>query len=134
MGIAEKKAMREFTERYEKESLDKLKKASGNSSITVEFNFDEKLEAPAIAIANNNFNGDFVDGVVLFCEDADYREELAKISKYHVTIIPEVEQATHGIYGTLKIDGEKLNVTMDGLRKLDNGATVYVSEALQKLF
>lgn len=134
MGVEEKKAMRDLTEQFEKEGLTSIKTATGNNGLTVEFNFDPNLKSGEIRVASENLNSDFVNGMKLVCQDADYLEEIAKISKMRFSVVPKLENKSNGIFGSVTCDAGTMVISIDGCHSLGGGETYSVRDALKKCF
>ena len=134
MGIEEKKALRELTDKFMVGGLAAIKSKTGNAKVKAEITADDDVKAPELKNAGTNLNDDFANGMNLILEDDDYREEIAKISNYKINICDELKDKTNGIYGLFKVDGTTMSITIDGRHSLNGGLTYAVRDALKKLF
>lgn len=133
-GVKEKKAIREL-EAAVKTGLTEIKTACGNAKLGQKVTVDKKFDAAQIYIASNNLN-DFVKGMKKVCEDADYKEEVAKVAKIEFTLTDSGDKtgSKSKIYGQITVKGKTMKVALHINNSMSNASTNLVPNVIKELY
>jgi len=133
-GVKEKKAIRALNATVQTQT-EAAKVACGNAALTSEVEVDAKFTPHNIKIADSNAK-DFFEGLIDACKDADYKEEISKITQLQVSLSDATKKTgtSTKIHGELTLEGTSLLVKVHVKYSFSNGSSSTASNAVKGLF
>ena len=133
-GVKEKKATRAL-EAAAKAGVTEIQAACGNAKLAHKVTVGKKFDASQIHIAEINV-GDFVKGMKKVCEDPDYKEEIAKVTKIEFTLTDSKEKtgSKTKLYGGISVKGKTMKVVLHISNSMGNNDASTVPNVVKELY